>query len=185
MNRRDQAKLRKKYQRGRYARFEGSTLVHIRKTTKIIERIEPVATPDDPKALDHVKVKRVEVFVGRPHLGKNVVNTGSSVNTERMEQYFDRVKSLAGPRTLREDLGIKDPRYKQVWLETPVTNRLNIANTPSGRMDMYWHGGVYFLVDLDYVTKTIRRSRDYGHPDRIKQAIRLRRVTWEWQIPMK
>lgn len=185
MNRRDQAKLRKKYNKGRYARFSGSSLRHVRGSTKTIEVLETYTTPDDPEGIDHSRVKKIDIYVGKISLTKDVVNgTKSSVNSERMDQYFNAVKSLGGPKTLREDLGIKDPRYKQVWLETPILNRINLANTKSGRLDMYWLGRVYFLVDLDLVTKTIRRSRDYGKKERALEAVQYRRITWVEQIPL-
>lgn len=185
MNRRDQAKLRKKYNRGRYALFNGSSARHVKGTTRSVEKLETVPTVDDPEGLDHVRVKIVEVYVGKISLSKGVINTGRGPNPERMQHYYDRITPESKAITLKEDLGIKDPRYEQVWLETPAVNKLNLANTKSGRLDLYWQGSVYFLVDLDYKEKLIRRSRDYGKKDRALDAVRHRRITWEISIPME
>lgn len=184
MDRNLQAKLLKKKRRGRYTRFHGSSLRHIKGSTKTVEVLESYTTINDPEGLDHVKVKAVDVYVGKISLSKSVVSTGRGPNPERMQEYYARITPESKAVTLREDLGIKDPRYEQVWLETPVLNRINLANTPAGRLDMYWTATTFFLVDLDYKTKTIKKSRDYGKKQRALDAVRLRRVTWVEQIPM-
>lgn len=178
MNRRDQAKLRKKYNKGRYARFSGSSARHIKGSTRTVEVLEH-------EGEDKVKLKHVEVFVGQISLSKGVINTGRGPNAERMQEYYSRITPESKSVTLKEDLGIKDPRYEQHWMDTPATNRLNLASTKSGRLDMYWHGSVYFAVELDYVRKTIRRSRDYGMKERLFDAIRRNNITWEDTIPME
>lgn len=182
------AKLRKNARRGRYARFSGST-------TKFAVRIEEKLlhngdTGEDGKPIvlkeDQVRLKRVELYVGPASLSRQVVNgSKSSVNAERMVTYFQNVRKKDDPLTIAELFGVHGSKYQHVWEETPTTNRLCIYSNELGRLDMYYHGRIYFFVEVDVIMQTIKRSREYGSPDRAKQAAKLGLIQWEETIPMK
>lgn len=181
-SRAEQAKLRKNARRGRYARFSGATTKF---AVRVAERLEHI---DE----DKVKIKQVEVYVGPASLSRQVVNgSRSSVNTERMESYFRNVRTKDQPLTVAEIFGVHGSKYQRIWDETPTTNRLCIYSNDLGRLDMYYyldsnyHKSVYFFVEVDTIMQTIKRSREYGSPDRAKQAARLGRISWEETIPIE
>src|SRR5690348_14367637 len=94
----------------RYARFSGATT---RFAVRIEERLEHI---DE----DKTRVKQVEVYVGPASLSRQVVNgTKSSLNRERMQNYYDHTKSMKKhPLTIAQVFNINNSKYQQVWEET-------------------------------------------------------------------
>src|ERR1700761_3110285 len=141
----------------RYAKFSGSTVKYAKgdrvKEVSYLEHIDE----------DKVMVKTKTVFVGIESFSKQTINTGRGPNRERMQNYYDHVPTSFEPRALAEVLGlVKDSRYAQVWWDTPATNRINLFVDPNNRLDLYTHGGKSFFVELDFVKRIIKRSRDYS-----------------------
>jgi hypothetical protein len=179
VNRTIQQKILKRKRRNRYAKFSGSTVKYAKgDRTKEISYLEHI---DD----DKVTVKTKTVYVGVESFSKQVINTGRGPDRARMQSYYDHVPTSFEPRTLAEVLGlVKDPRYATVWWETPATNRINLFVDPSNRLDLYTHGGKSFFVELDFVRKIIKRSRDYSSISTALQRLRLRSILWVEQLPM-
>lgn len=180
-NRGIQQKIRKMKKRGRYARFSGTT-------TKYATRLEShvLVKDEDISGRNVSEVKFVDVYIGLKSFSNQVVNgTKRSVNSERMQSYYDHVKPASWLEKTPEDLGIKDPRYAQLWRETPVQNKMNIATTAYGRMDMFIADGKVFFVDLDYKNKIIKRSKDYASVSDAKRSLDVRMVIWESQTPLE
>lgn len=174
--REDQAKLRKKHRRGRYARFSGSTT---RFAVRLEDRLQHI---DETTA----KIKQVEIYVGPTSFSNQVVNGGkSSINSERMEEYYTRVRTKDQPLTVAEVFGVKNSPYQKVWDETPRTNCVSFYSNELGRLDMYWHGSLCFFVEIDTIEKTIKRSRDYGSITLAKKAEYTNKITWVETIPME
>lgn len=192
-SRASQAKLRKKYRRGRYARFSGAT-------TKFAVRIEqrmlregdvgedgkPVRFGSIEEQETKVRIKDVHIFVGPVSLTTQVVNgSKSSVNSERMQSYFANVRKKDDPLTVAEVFGITDSRYQKVWDETPSINRINLYSNELGRLDMYWCESHYFFVEVDKIEAIIKRSRQYGSPQRAKDAAKNDDIRWVEFIPIR
>lgn len=170
-------KMKKGYGRKkRYARFSGKTASVV---TRTVERLEH-------EGEDRVRVKEVEVYVGLKSLSNQIVNTGRGPNPERMVQYYERLASLVQePRTMGELFGlIKDPRYAQVWWDTPAINKINLVDDVIVRLDLFFSGPCWFFVELNMDKKTIRRSRDYGSKNYAMMQLSYKRITWVEQIPM-
>lgn len=181
--REDQAKLRKKYKRNRYARFSGG---QTKMASAEVQRLEPYSTPDDPEGLDHVRVKTIEIFVGKVSLSKQVVNGGkSSVNHERMNSYYERIRTKDQPLTIAEVFGVNHSKYQQVWNETPKENKVRFYSNDLGTLDMYWVERRFFFVMVDQIDGVIRRSRDYNSPEKAKLAERTDDIRWVETIPIK
>jgi hypothetical protein len=181
--REDQAKIRKMRKRHRYAVFSGGDSKY---AERFVDRIIPVSTVDDPEALDHVKVVSVAVSVGKISLSKTIVNgSRSSVNSERMESYFERIRKKDDPLTIADLFGVRNSSYQKVWDDTPKANRVNLITEGTYRVDMFWSERRYFLVEVDMELRTIKRSRDYGKPERAKSAALSDRVMWVEKIPIK
>lgn len=174
VNRSIQAKILKRKRRGRFARFSGATSKTV---TKIVQRLET-------EGEDRVRVKDIEVFVGLVSLSKQVPK-GKGPNQERIAQYYDAVKTLA-ERPQDEIINqVKDPRYAKIWKHTPVTNRINLVQDEFNRLDLFWHGSVWFFVNLDFRTKTITRSRDYGSRRFAMNRLEARSIQWVEQFPIE
>src|SRR4051812_32775992 len=114
-----QAKLRKKYRRGRYARFSGATTKFAIRVEQRLLREGDIGEDGKPihyrDPENQVRVKDVHVFVGPVSLTRQVVNgSKSSVNSERMETYFSHVRTKDQPLTVAEVFGIRDSRYQKV-----------------------------------------------------------------------
>jgi len=187
--REDQAKLRKKYRRGRYARFTGSTTrFAVRHEERLLREgdLDESGKPvhfRDPET--QVRVKEVKIFVGPVSFSNQVVNGGKSyVNTERMESYYERIRTKDQPLTIAEIFGVKNSKYQQVWDETPFESRVNFYSNELGRLDMYWSVRRYFFVEIDIEAKVIKRSRDYGSPQRAKDAELYDNIRWVEKIPI-
>lgn len=176
VNRSIEQKILKMKRRNRYARFSGATSKTV---TKVVERIEP-------EGEDKVRVKHVEVYVGLVSLSKQVPK-GKGPNQERMVQYYNTVKpSSFEKRTLADILGlVKDPRYAKIWWETPACNRVNLYEDSSGRLDLFFCGSQWFLVDIDFKNKIIRRSRDHGSKAMVMHRLTSRTVEWVEQFPIQ
>lgn len=173
------AKRRKPVKRkGRFATFTGSTVKHLRgDRTTTVQFLEH-------EGEERVTVKSKTVFVGVQSFTKGVVNTGRGPNAERMQEYYNRVPKESY-KTLADYFGItKDIRYAQLWWETPPTNRINLISDEMMRLDLFWHGTNWFFIDLDFVKRTIRRSRDYGSRQFALSCLNNRVVEWEDEIPM-
>jgi hypothetical protein len=179
VNRSIQAKILKKKRRNRFAKFSGST-VKFAKGDRVRE-ISYLEHIDD----DKVRVKTTTVYVGVESFSKQVINTGRGPDRERMQSYYDHVPTSFEPRTLAEVLGlVKDKRYAQVWWDTPATNKINLFVDPNNRLDLYTHGGKSFFIELDFVRKIIKRSRDYGSSSAALRRLQLKSILWVEQIPM-
>jgi|SRR5579872_1190912 len=178
-NRTIQQKILKRKRRGRYAIFSGSSVKHIRgENEKTIQYLEH-------EGEDKVRVKSKTVFVGVKSFSKQVINTGRGPDKERMQSYYDRVPTSFEPRTLAEVLGlVKDPRYAKVWWDTPATNKVRLLADELAVLDLYFHGAIWFFVELDFERKIIKRSRDYGSRQTAMTFLRLKRILWVEQLPM-
>ncbi len=174
-NRTIQQKILKMKRRNRFARFTGNT-------SKYMERVGPTPFEEDEQGKTKTLPTRM-VLVGKVSLSKAVINTGRGPDSSRMNEYYARLKK-PDPRSLAEIYAIKDSRYQKVWEEIPPTNRINLVSNELGRLDMIWHGEVWFLVDLDYRKKTITRSRDYGSRKAIMDRLPSNRIAWVETIPM-
>lgn len=173
-NRSIQAKILKSKRRGRFARFSGATSKVKQKAVLVLEHI------DD----DKVKVKQVEVYVGLVSLSKQVPK-GSGPNAERMNSYYERLRSPVETQTLADVLGlVKDERYAHVWWETPSINRVNLVDGVNGRLDLYFYGTRWFFVDLDFQKKIIKRSRDHGSKMMAMMKLTTKTIQWVDSIPM-
>lgn len=186
--REDQAKIRKMRKRHRFAVFSGSTTRFVE--TRVEQRMLRHGDPDgsggrvdfgsNPEQQEtKVLIKQVIVPVGKISFSNQVVNGGkSSVNSERMETYYERIRKKDDPLTIADLFGIRDSQYQAVWDGTPKANRVNLLNEPDYRIDMFWAERRYFLVEVDMSLKVIKRSRDYGKPERAKAAVLNDRVMW-------
>lgn len=179
VNRSIQAKILKKKRRNRFAKFSGSTVKFARgDQTKEVSYLVHI---DEEK----VRVETKTVYVGVESFSKQVVNTGRGPNRERMQSYYDHVPTSFEPRTLSEVLGlVKDSRYASVWWDTPATNKINLFVDDHARLDLFSHGSVSFFVELDYITKTIRRSRDYPSRSSALKRMSLKSILWVEQVPI-
>lgn len=178
-NRSIQAKILKRKRRNRFAKFSGSSVKYAKgdrvREVSYLEHIDE----------DKVTVKTKKVYVGVESFSKQVINTGRGPDKERMQTYYERVPTSFEPRTLAEVLGlVKDPRYATVWWETPATNKINVFVDGHARLDLFRHGQVSFFVELDFRTKTIRRSRDYSSVSTALKRFQLKSILWVEQIPI-
>lgn len=172
-NRSIQAKILKNKRRGRYARFSGAT-------SKVTERaVQRVVQEGE----DKVRTVEVNVYVGLVSLSKQVPK-GSGPNAERMNSYYERLKSPVESKTLADVLGlVKDARYAHVWWDTPAVNRINLVDAITGRLDLYFHGTQWFFVDLDFKKKLIKRSRDHGSRRMAMMKLQTKSIQWIETIP--
>lgn len=177
-NRSIQAKLLKMKRRKRFAVFSGSSVKALQgDATKVVEYLEH-------EGMDKVRVKQTRVYVGVVSFSKQVVNTGRGPNAERMKEYYDRVPK-ENAKTLAEYFNItKDKRYAQLWWETPPTNKVNLVEDGNNRLDLYFHGAIWFFVHIDFRKQTIIRSRDYGSRAFAMDRLQRRCISWVEQIPM-
>lgn len=176
MDRRIQQKVLKMKRRNRFAKLSGAT-------SKSKERAGPIPFTEDIHG--NTKTGKVRmVLVGKISLSKQVINTGRGPDAERMAEYYNRIKK-PDPRSLAEVYAIKDSRYQQVWDEIPPFNKITLVSNELGRLDMIWHGENWFLVDLDYRKKIIKRSRDYGSRNAIMERLNNRRIVWVEQLPIR
>lgn len=174
-NRTIQQKILKMKRRNRYARFSGGD-------TRAKERVGPIPFIEDEQG-NTKTLAATRVLVGKISLSKQVINTGRGPDASRIAEYYNRMKA-PDPRSLAEIYSIKDSRYQRVWDETPPTNRINLVSNELGRLDLIWHGENWFLVDLDYRTNKIKRSRDYGSKNAVMMRIQSHRVQWVEILPI-
>lgn len=176
MDRNIQQKILKMKRRNRYARLSGAT-------SKAGEKAGPVPFTEDEHGNTKTGKARV-VLVGRISLSKQVINTGRGPDAERMAEYYNRVNK-PDPRSLAEVYAVKDSRYQQVWNDIPPLNKITLVSNELGRLDMIWHGEDWFLVDLDYRKKIIRRSRNYGSRRAIMDRLANHRIVWVESLPIR
>jgi hypothetical protein len=169
-----QQKLLKLKRRGRYARFSGPD-------AKFAVRVERrVIMLGD----DKTEVKELLIPVGKISLSKQVVSTGRGPNPERMAEYYSRVTSESFAVPLAEKNYVLE-QYEHVLAETPRENRLRLEfDDLAGFVDLFWAGRNYFFVEVDYVGRVIRRSRDYNGRDIAMSRYRNKRISWLSSLPL-
>lgn len=168
-NRSIQQKILKMKRRNRFAKFSGAV-------TKFAVRL-------DTNGRINREGKTVEYVLGPVSLSKQVISTGRGPDASRIAEYYNRVRR-PNPRSLAEIYLIQDSRYQRVWDEIPPTNRITLVSNELGRLDMIWHGEVWFLVDLDYRENIIRRSRDYGSKNAVISRMAGNRIQWVESLPL-
>lgn len=109
---------------------------------------------------------------------RQVINTGRGPNAERMAEYYARLSSESFEVTLSEDLEVKDTRYAQVLQSIPSYHRIRLVDLPSVRLELFLLDDVWFFVETNYDTSTIRRSRDYGSKPFAMRSLIKKTVTW-------
>lgn len=175
-NRNMQQKLRKLRRRYRFARFSGGH------TRFVKTRVDTVVVHEGE---DKTKLKEIEVPVGPIHLSKQVPK-GKGPNQERMQEYYGRVskESFAEPLPVRTSDQMVEwlEQYKKVWDETPKERKLNLAITASGRLDLFFRTGCYF-VEVNYKLEFFRISREYSDKKTALDRLKNNRITWVEQFP--
>lgn len=177
VNRSIQQKILKIKRRGRYAKFSGSSVKFVKgDVTKAVVYFEETNNGST------ITTKGKTVYVGHTSLSVQKMKAGG-VNQERMKSYYEH--GVRSCRTLGEYFNIiPDPRYAKVWWEIPETNKINLLDDGISRLDMIWHGKVWFFVELDKITRIIKRSRDYGSKQFAMNKLTSNEVTWVEQIPV-
>lgn len=192
-NRGMKAKLRKKANRGRYAKFSGATtrVLNIRVEEKLVHNGDLLDAKGKRAVLkdDQVQLRTVEVYVGPAHLSKQVVNTGRGPNSERMAEYYGRIQPKSWLDIIHKSLNRNEPMnelvalYKKVRADTPKENRLTIVDNPvAGRVDMFFTHHECWLVHINYQEKTFSVSRDYGNSRVALSRYKSNRVVWSQTI---
>lgn len=170
VNRVIQQKILKKkrgYGRGkRYARFSGET-------SKFAIRLDVAGKVGKDG-------RTVEYLVGEVSLSKQVP-TGKGPNPERMQSYYARVhkqsfSEIIPPRTsveLKEWL----KKYETIIAENPVPNRINLAKTREGKLDLLFITEGCVLIEVNY-SGLIRMSRPYSDKKTAIDRLKNNRVMW-------
>jgi hypothetical protein len=157
-------------QKGRFARFSGETTKFVNtRNTGVIDK----------------DGKDIYVPVGPIKLPSHVVNVGRGPNQERMQQYYNAVK----PESFLEPLKLRTGPQMFKWLqeyvnvlkETPINNRITLAEGPNGRLDLFFAQSAkeWFFVEIDYSKVYIRYSRKYTSKKTALDRLSNQRVTWE------
>lgn len=159
-------------QKGRFARFSGAT-------AKYAVRIELAVKHTGE---DKTEVKELQIPVGPVKLPRHVVNTGRGPNPERMQQYYNAVnaKSFEKPVPLRMEPEMERwlEEFKSIVKETPITNRIKLAETQEGTMWLFFSQTFWFFVDIDYIDQEIKRSRDYDSKQTAMDRLKNKRISW-------
>lgn len=174
VNRVIQQKILKKkrgYGRGkRYARFSGEATKTVSKLVEVLEHIDE----------DKTRIKIVEVYVGLESLSKQVP-TGKGPNPERMQSYYARVQKqsfseIIPPRSSSE---LKEwlKKYETIIAENPVPNRINLAKTREGKLDLLFITEGCVLIEVNY-SGLIRMSRPYSDKKTAIDRLKNNRVMW-------
>ena len=180
--------------RGRKARFEGATSKYVGMSTG-----KPT-----PNGLSYL------VPVGPVSLSKTVINTGRGPNQERIAEYYNRIRDwkplpslgtkkiiveeVFETKTLQEDgrylIGQSTRRvnlteeYGKILEECKEMHIALVPDCHLGRTDLFFKSGSneWFIVDIDYKTRTFRRSRIYGRKETAIDRWKNNRVTWVERI---
>jgi len=177
-NRNIQSKILKMKKRHRYARFSGET-------SRFVERVGPVAFTED----EHGNVKTGEtkmILVGKISLSRQVINTGRGPDPERMQEYYGRVSAKSYQSNVPPTIGMTEPMKECQELisrlrgSVPETNCLRLVDNHTGMLLLFWasNGKVWFFIDVDYRTKTFRRSCEYNKKETALSRLRNHRVGW-------
>jgi hypothetical protein len=173
-NRNIQSKILKMKRRGRFARFSGSNAKHAVR----IER--KVIMIDD----DKTQVKEFLIPVGKISLSKQVISTGRGPDAERMAEYYARVNADSFNVPLAEKNYVLE-QYEHILKDTPRANKLRLEfDEMAGFVDLFWVGSNYFFVEVDYIQRAIRRSRDYNGREVAFSRYRNKRITWSSTLPL-
>lgn len=173
-NRNMQQKLLKLKRRGRFARFSGSTAKHAVRIEKKVVMIGD----------DKTEVKEFYIPVGKISLSKQVISTGRGPDAERMAQYYNAVKKESFFVPLHEKTYMLE-QYEHVIKDTPKENWIRLETDDlAGFIDMLWCGQIYFFVEVDYIQKVIRRSRDYNGRKVAFDRYKNRRISWSSELPL-
>ncbi len=178
VNRTIEQKRLKIKRKGRFARFTGGQSKYV--TLTLHGRYTEVTQTSDGDLIPSGKV--VTVAVGPVSLSKGVMSTGRGPDAERMAEYYSRINAKSYSIDLPEDFDIKDPRYRQVWEETPNQHKLTFINNELYRLDLFYTQERCFFVETDYVAKKMRRSREYGSLAMAKAN--RKRIQWVHEIEL-
>lgn len=173
-NRNMQQKLLKLKRRGRFAVFSGATAKH---AVRVEKRVVMIGE-------DKTEVKEFLIPVGKISLSKQVVSTGRGPNPERMAEYYARVSADSFLVPLAEKNYVLE-QYEHVLRDTPRQNKLRLeTDEMAGFVDLFWVGSVYFFVEVDYIQRVIRRSRDYSGRKVAFDRYKNKRITWSSTLPL-
>lgn len=173
-NRNIQAKILKLKRRGRYARFSGATAKHAVRVDKRVVMVDE----------DKTEIKEFYIPVGKISLSKQVINTGRGPDPERMAEYYARVNADSFNVPLAEKNYVLD-QYESVLRDTPRQNKIRLeTDEDAGFLDLFWIGSEYFFVEVSYVERVIRRSRDYGSRKAAFDRLKAKRIKWLSELPI-
>lgn len=167
-NRTIQQKIRKLKRYRRFARFSGET-------SKFVKSRNTGIIGSDGK--------EIYVPVGPIHPSKQVPK-GKGPNQERMQEYYGRVKaeSFLEPLQIRSgsDMVKWLEKYINIINETPIENRITLAQSKTGRMDLFFVPlqKEWFFVELNYTEEYIRRSRVYDSRATAFDRLKNGRIMW-------
>lgn len=173
-NRNMQQKLLKLKRRGRFAKFSGATAKH---AVRIERRVVMIGE-------DKTEIKEFLIPVGKISLSKQVISTGRGPDSERMAEYYSRVSADSFLVPLTEKNYVLE-QYEHILRDTPRQNKLRLEfDEMAGFVDLFWVGAVYFFVEVDYIQRKIRRSRDYSGRDVAFNRYRNKRISWLSVLPL-
>jgi hypothetical protein len=185
VNRSIQQKLLKMKRRNRHAVFSGETAKYATRIDR--GRFEGVTKTSDGDVVP--SGKHVVITVGPVSLSRAVVNTGRGPDKERMNEYYERTRSLGEPvpptrkgqmstPQYEMELFKKTEKFKEFILGLPREMHVNYYKDDMARMDLYFKGKAFFWVETDYSKKLTRRSAVYPSKKLAETLLELDNIRW-------